>query len=240
MIVIPAIDIREGKCVRLVRGEKGTETVFSDDPVAVAREWERCGAELIHLVDLDGAFNGEPENTDLITSIAESVSCPVQVGGGIRDIEAVRIYLSSGVRTVIIGTAALEENGFLKRACEDFPGRIAVGLDTRGNSVAVKGWTENSGVSVVQAISMLEDSGISLIIRTDIDRDGTMSGVDLSRLEDFLGICKIPVLTSGGVSCEEDIEKILPFESAGLRGVIVGRAIYSGGIKLERAIRRFS
>ncbi len=240
MVVIPAIDIKQGRCVRLVRGEEGTETVFSNDPVAVARKWEKCGAELIHLVDLDGAFRGEPANPDLIADIAAAVSCPVQAGGGIRSLDAVRMYISKGVQTVIVGTAALESEGFLEAACSDFPGRIAVALDTRGDKVAVRGWTEDSAVPVKRAVSMLEDSGVSLVIRTDIERDGTMSGVDLKLLGDFLAICGIPVVTSGGVSCPQDIEELLNFRKDGLHGVIVGRAIYSGGIDLENVIRRFS
>ncbi len=240
MTIIPAIDIKEGRCVRLVKGEEGTETVFSDDPVAVARRWDKCGAERIHVVDLDGAFRGEPVNSGLVADIAEAVSCPIQVGGGIRTLDAVGMYFSRGAQTVIIGTAALENDGFLKSACSGFPGGIAVALDTRGERVAVRGWTEDSGVSVRQALSMFEDCGVSLVIRTDIERDGTMSGVDLELLEDFLSVCEVPVVASGGVSGSEDIEKLLPFESAGLHGVIVGRAIYSGGIDLKSAIRRFS
>lgn len=240
MTVIPAIDIKKGKCVRLVKGNEGTETVFSSDPVAVARKWEKCGADLIHVVDLDGAFGGEPANSELIADITAAVSCPVQVGGGIRSLDSVSMYVSRGAQTVILGTAALENKGILKRACSDFPGRIAVALDTRGDTVAVRGWTEDSGISAAEAISMLEDSGVSFIIHTDIERDGTMSGIDFKLLEDFLALCKVPVIASGGVSCYEDIEKLLPLESSGLAGVIVGRAVYSGQIELESAIGRFS
>jgi len=240
MNIIPAIDIKEGKCIRLIRGEEGTETVFSENPVSVALEWEKCGAELIHVVDIDGAFSGEPTNRELIAEITGAVSCQVQVGGGIRDIEAVRMYFSLGARTVIIGTAALERPDFLKKACGEFPGRIAAALDTRGEMVAVKGWKENSGVSAKRAVSKLEECDVSHIIRTDIDRDGTMRGIDVECLDDFLTICKVPVVASGGVSGYEDIEKLLPFQNAGLSGVIVGRAVYSGEIDLERAIWRFS
>ncbi len=240
MTIIPAIDIKDGKCVRLVRGEEGTETVFSDDPVSVALKWQNCGASLIHVVDLDGAFKGKPVNTSLIKNIAAAVSCPVQVGGGIRSIEAVEKYLSYGVKTVIIGTAALEKDSFFTEACAKFPGQVAVALDTRGEMVAVKGWTEDSGITAAQAVSMLEDCGASMIIRTDIDRDGTMSGVDLSRLEGFLKLCGVPVVASGGVSRPEDIEKLMPYTESGLLGVIVGRAVYSGDVNLEDAIRRFS
>ena len=240
MTIIPAIDIREGRCVRLVKGERGTETVFSEDPVAVAREWEKCGAETIHLVDLDGAFSGAPVNASLISQIASAVSCPVQVGGGIRNIEAVRGYMSSGTHTAIIGTAALEDGDFVERACGEFPGRIAAALDTRGDMVAVKGWTENSSATATDAAETLERCGVSKIIRTDIDRDGTLSGVDTERLRGFLSGRSVPVVASGGVSSESDIEQLLPLRSSGLSGVIVGKAIYSGRIDLARAIRRFS
>ena len=240
MTIIPAIDIREGRCVRLVKGERGSETVFSDDPVAVAREWERCGAELIHIVDLDGAFGGAPANAELIKQIAGAVSCPVQAGGGIRNIETVRKYMSSGVRTAILGTGALEDGDFTERACAEFPGRIAAALDTRGEMVAVRGGVENSDVSAADAADALEKHGVSLIIRTDIDRDGTMSGIDRERLRGFVEKRRVPVVASGGVSREGDIEDLLPLKQSGLLGVIVGRALYSGRIDLEGAIRRFS
>lgn len=240
MVVIPAIDIKQGRCVRLVRGEENSETVFSDDPVSVARRWEDCGAQVIHVVDLDGAFSGAPANHELIAKITGAVSCGVQVGGGIRGIETVKMYLSGGARTAILGTAALENAGFLKQACSEFPGQIAVALDTRGEAVAVKGWTEDSGMTAAQAAQTLKDSGVSMVIRTDIDRDGTLSGLDLGRLESFLSVCDIPVVASGGVSRPEDIEKLLPFENSGLSGVIVGRAAYTGGVDIESAIRRFS
>ncbi|QMU56037.1 MAG: 1-(5-phosphoribosyl)-5-[(5-phosphoribosylamino)methylideneamino]imidazole-4-carboxamide isomerase [Candidatus Mycalebacterium zealandia] len=240
MVVIPAIDIKEGKCVRLVKGEADSETVFSDDPVSVARRWEDCGAEVIHVVDLDGAFTGAPVNHKLIEEITGAVSCGVQAGGGIRTLETVRMYLSCGIQTVILGTAALEKTDFLKSACSEFPRQIAVALDTRGEMVAVKGWTEDSGMTAASAAAALKDSGVSMVIKTDIDRDGTLSGLDLGRLESFLTACNIPVVASGGVSRPEDIEKLLPFQKSGLRGVIVGRAAYSGGVDIKSAIRRFS
>lgn len=240
MTIIPAIDIREGRCVRLVKGERESETVFSDDPVAVARQWEKCGAQLIHVVDLDGAFNGKPVNSGLIKQIAGAVSCPVQAGGGIRNIETVREYLSSGVKTAILGTGALEDRSFTERACEEFPGRIAAALDTRGEMVAVRGWVENSEITAADAADALEECGVSLIIRTDIDRDGTMSGVDMERLRGFVEKRNVPVVASGGVSQERDIEDLSSLKQSGLWGIIVGRALYSGRINLEETIRRFS
>ena len=178
MLIIPAIDIKDGKCIRLLKGEEGTETVFSHDPVDVALKWESAGAPYLHIVDLDGAFNGEPRNGELIKKIIDAVDIPVQLGGGLRSIEAIESYVEAGVDRVILGTAAFENGGLLEKACESFPGKIAVGIDTKGGKIAVKGWKEVLELDTPEVLNDLKQKGVSLIIHTNGDRDGTLAGAD--------------------------------------------------------------
>lgn len=240
MLVIPAIDLKDGKCVRLLRGEEGTETVFSQDPVAVAKKWEDCGARLIHVVDLDGAFSGKPRNFELTKEIVKCVSCPVQIGGGIRDIETIERYLETGLYRVILGTVALQKPEILTEANRRFPERVAVGIDTRGGKIAVRGWKETVDFDLKSFLNDLKSVGISLLVHTDIDRDGTLEGININAVEEFVRSSPIPVIASGGVSSPIDLEKLSDLTKVGLLGVIVGKSIYSGKIDLRDAIKRFS
>ncbi len=239
MLVIPAIDLKDGKCVRLVRGEEGTETVFSQDPVAVAKGWEECGARLIHVVDLDGAFSGKPRNFDLIEEIVRGVSCPVQIGGGIRDIETIERYLETGLHRVILGTLALQRREILIDANRRFPRRIAVGIDTRNGRIAVRGWKETRDFDLKSFLNDLKSVGTSLVVHTDIDRDGTLAGINISAIAEFVKVSPIPVIASGGISSTDDLEKLSDLTREGLIGAIVGRSIYSGKLDLREAINRF-
>ena len=240
MLIIPAIDLKEGRCVRLLKGEEGTETVFSEDPSNVARKWEGCGAKLIHVVDLDGAFSGQPKNVEVIRKIIESVSCSVQIGGGIRGIEAIEKYINMGAGRIILGTAAFLDSKFLTESCRRFPDKIAVGIDTKMGNVAVKGWKEVVDLEIESTLDGLKSAGVSLIIHTNVDRDGTMEGVDLESVREFVKASPIPVIGSGGIASMEDIEKLSSLEELGLTGVILGKSIYTGRINLKEAIKRFS
>ena len=240
MHIIPAIDLRDGKCVRLYKGEEGTETVFSENPGEIARRWEECGAEWIHVVDLDGAFRGEPGNTDVIKDITAQVSCPVQVGGGIRNIDTVRKYFGMGVTRVILGTAAFSDDRFLRQACGEFPGGIAVGIDTKKGKIAVKGWTEVIEAGTKEVLRRLDDAGVSVILNTNIDRDGTMEGINIDAAREFIESSPLPVIASGGIATTDDLDKLKPLESLGLYGVILGKSIYTGSINLKDAIRRYT
>ncbi len=240
MLIIPAIDLKEGRCVRLLKGEEGTETVFSGNPSDVARRWEDCGAGLIHLVDLDGAFSGRPRNLDVIKDIVKSVSSSVQVGGGIRDLKTIECYMELGVRRVILGTAAFYDRDLLIEACERFPRRIAVGVDTKMGRIAVRGWKEVMDLDTGSILNDLKSVGVSVVIHTDVDRDGTMEGVNLDSTREFVRSSPIPVVASGGIGKMEDIEGLSSLEEYGLIGVILGKSIYTGRIDLREAIERFS
>ena len=240
MIVIPAIDLKGGKCVRLLKGEEGTETVFSEDPLETAKKWESSGAKLIHVVDLDGAFSGEPRNFEIIRDIVNTVSADVQVGGGIRDLKAAERYIGAGVKRIILGTSAFEDRRFLIEVCNSFPERVGVGIDTKMGKIAVRGWKEVIDLDTEDFLNSLNAIGVSLVIHTDVDRDGTMEGVNLNTVEKFVKSSPIPVITSGGISSMEDIEKLSSLEELGLVGIILGRSIYTGKIDLREAIGRFS
>ncbi|HEY4486081.1 MAG TPA: 1-(5-phosphoribosyl)-5-[(5-phosphoribosylamino)methylideneamino] imidazole-4-carboxamide isomerase, partial [Nitrospiria bacterium] len=200
MQIIPAIDIKDGRCVRLRQGLAGTETVYGDDPVAVARRWESEGADLIHLVDLDGAFTGAPRHRDLILEIVRSVKIPIQVAGGIRKPEDIEAYIRGGADRIVLGTKVVTDREFLKSACRDFPGKISVGLDTRAGRVVVQGWTEETGVSAVEMAGSLDGLGIVSLIFTDVHRDGMLKGPNLDAIAELARASKIPVIASGGVS----------------------------------------
>ena len=240
MQIIPAIDLKDGKCVRLYKGEEDMVTVFSDYPAEVAKKWEDSGAGMVHVVDLDGAFSGEPKNLSAIRDILDAVSCPIQLGGGIRNIETVRQYIDLGVKRVIIGTAAFSDNGFLKGACAEFPGSIAVGIDTKEGKIAVKGWTEVIDADSSSVLKEFEKIGVSAILNTNIDRDGTMEGINLDQVRDFIDASPIPVIASGGIATMDDLDKLATIENLGLSGVILGKSLYTGKIDLKEAIERYS
>ncbi len=240
MLIIPAIDLKGGKCVRLLKGEEGTETVFSENPLETARKWEDSGARLIHVVDLDGAFSGEPRNFEMIRDIVNTVSADVQIGGGVRNLKAAEKYIGAGVKRIILGTSAFQDRKFLIEVCDSFPERVGVGIDTKMGKIAVKGWKEVIDLDTEDFLNDLNAIGVSLVIHTDVDRDGTMEGVNLIAVEEFVKSSPIPVIASGGISSMEDIEKLSSLEELGLAGVILGRAIYIGRINLKEAIQRFS
>lgn len=239
MTIIPAIDLKDGNCVRLVRGLEGTETVFSDDPPRTARRWEACGAEWIHVVDLDGAFRGSPVNSAAVEEIVRSVSSSVQVGGGIRNMASVERYLEAGAGRVILGTSAFTDGAFIREACRRFPGKIAVGVDTRGGKIALRGWKEVTDAGVAETTGEFADAGVSLVVHTDVDRDGTMEGVDADSIRSFLEQCALPVIASGGVASVSDLEEMASVADGRLVGAILGKSLYSGSIDLAESIRRF-
>jgi len=236
MIVIPAIDLKEGRCVRLEQGLMERDTVFNDNPAAQALEWQRQGAELLHIVDLDGAFAGEPKNRAAIEAIVTAIDIPTQLGGGIRDLATVEAYLSLGVSRVILGTAAQRNPELVKEACARFPGRIVVGIDAKGGMVAVQGWAEVTGITAVDLARKFEGYGVAAIIYTDIARDGMLQGPNLEATRALAEAISIPVIASGGVSTLKDIENLMAIEQYGVTGVITGKAVYTGAIRLTEAI----
>ena len=236
MIVIPAIDLKEGRCVRLEQGLMERDTVFNDNPAAQAVEWQRQGAELLHIVDLDGAFAGEPKNRAAIEAIVNAITIPSQLGGGIRDLATVEAYLSLGVSRVILGTAAQRNPELVKEACAKFPGRIVVGIDAKNGMVAVQGWAEVTGITAVELARKFEGYGVAAIIYTDIARDGMLQGPNLEATKALAEAVNIPVITSGGVSTLKDIQNLMAIESSGVTGVITGKAVYTGAIRLAEAI----
>ncbi len=237
MLILPAIDLKGGKCVRLLRGELDQETVYGDDPLAMGRRWVEEGATFLHVVDLDGAVEGQPVNGTAIASLASGLSIPIEVGGGVRTVERAGALLGMGVDRVIFGTAALEQPEIVADACSRFAGRIAVGIDARDGKVAVKGWTETSEVEAVDLALRMQDAGAARIIYTDISRDGTQEGVNVEATAALAEALEIPVIASGGVGSIADIEALLPHEQSGIEGVIVGRAIYTGAVNLAQAIQ---
>lgn len=237
MIVIPAIDLKDGKCVRLEQGLMERDTVFNDNPGAQARAWQDQGAELLHIVDLDGAFAGEPKNRSAIEAIVAAISIPSQLGGGIRDIATIEAYLSLGIGRVIIGTAAQRNPELVREACEKFPGRIVVGIDAKDGMVAVQGWAEVTGITAVELAKKFEGFGVAAIIYTDISRDGMLQGPNIEATRQLAEAISIPVIASGGLSTLKDIESLVAIESSGVTGVITGKAIYTGAIDLAEAIR---
>ena len=236
MIVIPAIDLKEGKCVRLEQGLMEKDTVFSDNPAEQALAWQGQGAELLHLVDLDGAFAGEPKNRASIEAIVRAIAIPAQLGGGIRDLATIEAYLSLGISRVIIGTAAQRNPQLVTDACRRFPGRIVVGIDAKDGRVAVQGWAEVTDVRAVDLARRFEGDGVAAIIYTDIARDGMLQGPNLEAIRQLAEAISIPVIASGGVSSLRDIENLIAIEGSGVSGVITGKAIYTGALDLRAAI----
>jgi len=237
MIIIPAIDIKGGRCVRLAQGRMDEETVYSDDPAAMAMRWEKDGAGRLHVVDLDGAIEKKPKNLPQIRAIIDAVEIPVQVGGGIRDMETLRMYLESGVDRVVIGTEAIRNPDLVRQACQAYPDRIVVGIDARGGRVAIEGWTETTDASAVELARQFEHSGVAAINFTDIERDGMRTGPNIKETRRLAESVSIPVVASGGVSSLDDIKALLPLASAGVVGVIVGKALYDGNVDLPTAVR---
>jgi len=236
MIVIPAIDLKEGKCVRLEQGLMEKDTVFNDNPAAQGRAWQDQGAELLHIVDLDGAFAGEPKNRFAIEAILKAITIPAQLGGGIRDIATIEAYLAIGLSRVIIGTAAQRNPELVREACNKFPGRIVVGIDAKNGMVAVQGWAEVTDITAVDLARKFEGFGVSAIIYTDINRDGMLRGPNLEATRTLAESVSIPIIASGGVSSLKDIENLMAIESWGVTGVITGKAVYTGAISLSEAI----
>ena len=236
MLIIPAIDIRGGKCVRLFQGDYGKETVYGEDPMAMAERWMDQGAQFLHLVDLDGARQGIPRNKEVIQAIVERSFVPVQVGGGIRDLATVDDYLSLGVSRVILGTVAFTDPRFLQEACAKWPERVAVDIAAKEGKAAISGWIRETEVLAIDLARRCEELGASVIIYTDVLRDGTQKGLNLRALREVARVLQIPVIASGGVSTIEDIKALQPLEQVGVSGVIVGRALYAGTLKLPQAI----
>jgi phosphoribosylformimino-5-aminoimidazole carboxamide ribotide isomerase len=236
MLVIPAIDLKEGKCVRLLQGRKDREIVFSHVPSTVARAWEQAGAELIHVVDLDGAFEGKPINREVIKTIVDSVEVPVQLGGGIRGLEIIEEYLALGVNRIVLGTVAIKNPKLVEEACKKFPKRILVTIDSKDGMVVVQGWVEQSTVTASELAKSLEEIGVTAIVFTDIKRDGMLVGPNLKAVKELAQSVSIPVIISGGISSLNDIRQIIPLEAVGIKGMIIGRAIYDGSIDLKKAI----
>ena len=236
MLLIPAIDLKDGKCVRLRQGRMEDETVFGDDPVAVAQRWVEAGARRLHMVDLNGAFAGEPVNAAVIRSVAEAFpDLPIQVGGGIRDEETVQAYLDAGVQYAIIGTKAVSAPHFVNDLCAEFPGHIIVGLDAKDGKVAIDGWSKLSHHSVIDMAQRFEDDGVEAIVFTDIGRDGMMSGVNVESTVELAQAIRIPVIASGGITTIDDISALCKVADEGIMGAITGRAIYEGSLDLAEA-----
>jgi len=236
VLIIPAIDLKDGECVRLLQGRMEDSTVFSDDPVAMAADWVNAGARRLHLVDLNGAFAGEPVNGGIVTAIAKAFpDLPIQIGGGIRSLETIQAYLDAGVQYVIIGTKAVKEPEFVFEACKRFPGHIIVGLDAKDGKVAIDGWAEITDVDVIDLAKQFKEAGVSAIVYTDISRDGMMQGVNVEATARLAQECGIEVIASGGVTDIEDVRALAKVADTGICGAITGRAIYEGTLDLKEA-----
>lgn len=236
MILFPAIDIRGGKCVRLTEGRFDQETIFADNPVDMALRWVGEGAEFLHLVDLDGALTGEPVNLEVIRRIVDAVAIPVQLGGGIRTLKTIDHLLNLGVQRVILGSIAVKSPELVKEACKEYTDRIVVGIDARDGQVAVEGWGISGGVQAEALAVKMAEAGVNRIIYTDISRDGTLSGVNVSATAALSQAAGIPVIASGGVKDIEDIKAVKAGETSGVEGVIIGKALYTGSLALKDAL----
>jgi len=236
MIIYPAIDLKDGACVRLIRGDMAQATVFNLDPAVQARQFQDDGFAWLHLVDLNGAFAGKPVNAEAVERIVSTVSIPVQLGGGIRDVATIEHWLARGVQRVILGTVALKQPELVREACARFPGRIAVGIDARDGIVAVSGWAETSSVRALDLALRFEDVGVAAVIYTDINRDGAMGGLNVDATADLASHLTTPVIASGGVSSMHDLQALQDVAHTGISGVIVGRALYDGRIDPKAAL----
>ena len=237
MIIIPAVDIKDGKCVRLLQGRMDQETVFADDPAVMAQKWADAGAELIHVIDLNGAFAKCPQNIEAVRKILRHVHVPIQLGGGIRNQKTVEMYIDMGVKRVILGSEAVQRPEFVEEACRKFPGQIVLGIDARNGYVAIDGWIHTTRVHAMDLARQFENSGLAAINFTDIHRDGMQSGLNVKEIQVLAEAIEVPVIASGGVSTIDDIHKLLPLESAGVVGVIVGKALYSGTLDFKTALK---
>ena len=230
MIIFPAIDLKDGAAVRLLRGEMGHATLYNPDPAAQARDFAAAGFTWLHLVDLNGAFEGRAVNAFAVEAILESVDLPVQLGGGIRDMAAIERWLAAGVRRVILGTAAVKDPDLVRAACERYPGQVVVSIDARGGRVAVEGWAEESEILALDLARRFEDAGVAALVYTDIERDGALEGVNLAATAELAGAVGIPVIASGGISSLDDIAALMTLDDPPLEGAICGRALYDGRI----------
>lgn len=236
MIVIPAVDIKDGRCVRLYQGREDRETVYGDEPAAMALKWQREGAEYLHVVDLDGAFSGEPQNLESVRKILERVTIPVELGGGLREIESVRRVFKWGVDRVVLGTAAVGDRDFVKRAVGEFGRQVFIGLDAREGKLAVEGWKTDAGIGPLEILGELEEIGVGGVIFTDILTDGALTGPNVESLERILSAARTRVIASGGVSSPEHLKKLDSLQGGTLYGAIIGKALYSGGLTLAEAL----
>ena len=239
MLVIPAIDLKSGQCVRLVRGDLSTASVFNDSPAGQAKAFETAGCSRIHVVDLDGAFSGRPENAGAVDSILQSVGAEVQLGGGIRDLKTIEIWLDKGVNQVILGTAAVENRELVRAAAKEYPGRIIVGLDARNGFASTRGWAETSSLRATELAMELEGLGIAAIVFTDISTDGMMAGPNFDAVSEMSSAVNVPVIASGGISSMDDLRQLAALEPR-LHGAVVGRAIYEGAVDLAAAVSEVS
>jgi len=237
MLIFPAIDLKGGKCVRLRQGRKEDETVFSDDPVAMGLKWQDLGAQWLHVVDLDGAFSSRPQNLEVIRGLRRALTIPMQLGGGLRTLETLDLYLNLGIDRLILGTVVLKDPDLVAKALAAYPGRIAVGLDAKDGLVAVEGWTETSTQDVLTVAKKLVPLKPAALIYTDISRDGVKRGVNVEATKALAQAVDLPVIASGGVSSLADIEALLPLEPLGVVGVIIGRALYDGSFQLAEALK---
>ncbi len=235
MLIIPAIDLKDGNCVRLKQGRMEDDTLFSNDPVEMALDWQNQGARFLHIVDLNGAFAGEPVNREVIKKIVQTLTIPCQLGGGIRDFETVKAYLDLGLNRVILGTVAVENPELVRAAAKLFPDQICVGIDARKGMVATQGWAGETQVKALDLARKFEDCGVAAIIYTDILRDGMQTGVNLEETEALAAAISIPVIASGGIATIADIKALLPLEKSGVNAAITGRALYEGSLKLDEA-----
>lgn len=236
MIIFPAIDLKGGQCVRLFKGDMNLATIFSDNPAAQAQEFEKAGFKFLHLVDLDGAIEGKSVNEESVKEILKSIKIPVQLGGGIRSLNAIEKWLDLGINRVILGTIAAKDPQFVVDACKNFPDKIVIGIDARDGKVAIDGWTKTSEMSAIELGKKLEYCGASAVIYTDISRDGTLTGFDFEGTKKLAESLIIPVIASGGISNIEDVKKVKELEKSGVIGAIVGRALYDKKIDLKQLI----
>jgi len=236
LILFPAIDLKDGKCVRLKLGDMNAATVFNDDPAAQARSFESQGFTYLHIVDLNGAFAGKPVNAPAVEAILKAITMPAQLGGGIRDLATIESWLARGIRRVILGTVAVRDPALVREACKAFPGRIAVGIDAKGGKVAVEGWAETSELTAIDLARRFEDAGVAAIVYTDIERDGVLKGLNLAATAELARATSIPVIASGGLASLNDVKALLAPEYERLEGAITGRALYDGRLDAREAL----